>query len=218
MGIIHRMGILASSSAIALCGAAAQANVIIYDGLEGGSGDVQNVLYGDFSGQQGTTVQGSLNQTGQLVDFTSTDVLVTPSGGQARIEALDGSFNNLVIELADQTLGFAKIQFNINAASDGSAKLSFWDQFGTLFSGTYALSGSGQNFFTAIAYDDQVMVRARIDTSVAMTALDDVKQIRLGPAGRATTTVAEPGTLGLVLIGLGGLAVALRRREAVLRT
>ena len=197
----------------------ASANVIIYNGLEGGSGDVENVLYNSFSGQQGTTVQGSLNQSGDLVNFTSTDVLITPPGGQARITALDGSLTDLSIELADPTLGFGKIQFNIDAAANGSATLSFWDQFGGLFSGNYSLNKKGQNFFTAIAYDDQVIVRAKIDSSVALTAISDVQQIRLGTVPRTDgppPTVAEPGTLSLVTLGLAMMAFAIRRRAGAL--
>ena len=116
------------------------ATIIISPGLVDGSGDVENVLFNDPD--NGTvagaayTVTGITNQTGLLVDFTSDVYLVTPSGGQARIEAETGTFDNIDFYLQDDSLGFGKVQFNIDAVSDGNVTLAFTDQFGTIFQDT----------------------------------------------------------------------------------
>ena len=48
----------------------ANANIVVYEGLEGGSGDVENVLYNGVDDiNQGLTVTGHLNQSGEQVDF-----------------------------------------------------------------------------------------------------------------------------------------------------
>jgi len=158
------------------------ATIIIETGLVGGSGDVENVLFNDPD--MGTvsgpafTVTGITNQTDLLVDFTSdnNENLVTPSGGQARIEASDGAFDYLDFFMQDVTLGLAKVQFNLEAESDGNVTLTFTDQFGTLFSQDFALDGSGENFFTAYSNDNQVIVLASILSNVDLT---EINQIRL---------------------------------------
>ena len=87
------------------------ANLIISTGLVGGSGDVENVLFNEASLiATGTTVQGITNQTGSIVNFISNENLLTPPSGQARIEAQDGAFDNLVIAMNDPSKGFSKLQ------------------------------------------------------------------------------------------------------------
>jgi len=62
--------------------------------------DQQNVLLNN--GSVGTTVFGLTNQSGLQVNFSSTtDVLVIPSGGQARVEPSDGLLNNVTITVPD---------------------------------------------------------------------------------------------------------------------
>src|SRR4051794_35758512 len=58
----------------------------------------ENILLN--SGATGATVFGTTNQTQLQVRFTSTtDTLVEPSSGQARVEALDGTLNNITLSI-----------------------------------------------------------------------------------------------------------------------
>src|SRR5687768_18516048 len=74
----------------------ASATLLLEPGLVGGSGDVENVLLTDTGGVAGDNlVTGETNQTHEIVNFTSNEDIFVPAGGQARIEAVDGTFNRI---------------------------------------------------------------------------------------------------------------------------
>src|SRR6476620_10846369 len=67
---------------------------IIFSTAQGSLQPDENILFncaiGCVSGPA-LTVTGETNNTGNLVDFKSTENLVTPSSGQARVESADGN-------------------------------------------------------------------------------------------------------------------------------
>ena len=197
---------LATSGLALAIAAPAWATITICSGPGCAQNPPENVLLNNDT--DGTTIFGTTNQTGAIVVFTGNETLTDPPNGQARIEAVDGSFNFLTIGLQDPTLGMTAIEFNIDAEADGSTTLTFFDQFGTPFSGVFALDGNGQNFFTAVASGGEFIKLAQIDSQVGLTALDDVAQVRLG-AG----LVPEPATWGMMILGFFGLGAMLRTRR-----
>src|SRR5207302_2654 len=126
--------------------ATAASATIIFSPTPSGTGN--NVVFNQQPPDQtGTTVFGNINVTDTLVQFTSTQVLTTPSQGQARIESVPvNTLNNLSTTIPG--FDFSQAVFNLDATANGSASISAFDQFGTLFSFSLPLSGGGQNFFT----------------------------------------------------------------------
>lgn len=196
----------------------AVATLLLDTGLVGGSGDVQNVLLTQ-PGDLDNVVVGELNQSHDLVNFTSNEDIIVAGGGQARIEAVDGSFEMIMWELDDPTLGFSKVQFNIDAGEDGFADIFLLDQFGTTFSFlNQALDANGQNFFTGYSLDNQVIVKATINSSVAMTGINDLQQVRLGPVSiddgsGPPQEIPEPTMVGLLGLGMLGMGLSRLRRK-----
>jgi hypothetical protein len=195
-----------------------------------GQGEV--VLLGN--GTSGTTVQGTTNQTHTLVNFISgptstcpgcvTQTLSEPSTGQARVEVLgaDTVLQSLTIQLADLSnplAGIGYIEFNLDeTASLGNAinvVINAVDQNGNPFT-TSAAVGNGSNWFSALASDGEVIRSISFDAA-GTTGFTDIRQVRLGPAlGLAPSAVPEPATWAMMIIGLGAMGFASRRKRHTL--
>lgn len=187
--------------------APASSQVVIYDE----PGPVQpdeNVLLP--TEQLGTTVNGFTNNTNTSVTFESTngELLTTPANGQARIEAVDGSLDQLLFYLTDPLLSFTEVEFNLFDAIQGTTSVLL--TFSGGLSQSFSL-GNGQNFFGARADPGSYITSVAFDTNAL--GVSDVRQVRIGgiaPIG----AVPEPATWGLMLLGFAGIGFVLRRRKA----
>jgi len=162
--------------------------------------DEENILLN--SGATGTTVFGLTNQTQLQVSFSSTtDTLVEPSSGQARVEALDGLLNNVTIAIPNGT--FHDIILNPFFGS-GTATVDVVTANNDTFSFSYTLS-NGQNFLTIVADPGTAIF------SVTLTAPGGFTDLRQPRISGASENVPEPATLSLIAFGMLGGAGALRR-------
>jgi hypothetical protein len=207
---------------LALAVSSANATLTLCEGPDGctiqGAG-IENVLFPSV-GDTGLVLTGSTNQTGTLIDFTSTEQMVITGGGQAKLEAVDGSLSNVVIDAQDDTIGFTHFVFNVHATATGSIGISSIDNFGTLFDfGLNAASENGQNYFTIGSLDDQFIKSVSISGS-GITGIDELQQVRVDPAtlpggggGGVTSVVPIPAAAWLFGSGLLGLAGVSRKRR-----
>lgn len=237
MNTIRKSGLgIIAAAFITFAPLTAQATLTLSPGLVGGSGDVDNVVYNpcgpNFATQVGIQIQGCLNTSpSTLVNFTGQETLkAVEAGGQARIDAVDGAFQYVQIQLADPSLGFSKLQFNLDAIADGFANFVAIDQFGASFNfNDIPISGNGNNFFTLGSLDGQVAVSFTLTSTVALQSIDELQQVRLGTAAVGTcpngapnfpicspqVEVPEPMSLSLFGMGLAMLgAVRMRQRRS----
>ena len=215
------MGILLSLGIWGIQATSARADFMLVSGNN--PQDDENVLLGgDLVGLQ---ITGSTNETGTVVLFESaSQFLASPSSGQARIEARDTEDiaatqeaidDALTISLQDPLLAFQSLIFNAfigGGVGDGGA-LSFtvegFDAANNPVSETFGPEeiGNGENFFTVLASDGQLIQSVTIspgdDSSYA-----DLRQVRIGGI------IPEPSTVLLLLVGAPVLAWRLSARRA----
>jgi hypothetical protein len=176
----------------------------------------ENVLLN--TGTTGNTVTGTLNQSGLLVNFTSTQVLSEPANGQAKIEA---SNNGSQIPVSDISFSLANGTFTdaifnpfiggtIGSPGDVTITVFGKDAMANpeTLTGTFSL-GNGQNFFTVIASNGEVIDSISL-SAITGFGFTDLRQVRI--SGATVPSVPESGTT-LSLLGAGLLALALSRRK-----
>lgn len=207
-----------SAVSMVLAATPAAATILIFS-TPGAVQPSENILF------QGVDATGNLafgvtNQTGSRVTFTGVEPLATPPQGQARLSAVDGGLSELSFAL-DSGIGFREVEFNIfgTQATATSAMLNFTDQFGTVFSNTFALS-NGQNFFSARSIDQQFITNVSF---LLNGNVQDVRQFRIGgvgivPSPEVSGVVPEPASWAMMVLGFGLVGAGMRNRKSSMRT
>lgn len=188
----------------------AQAAVLICDGPGCVSTDT-NVLVNSNN-------TPSLTQTGSagaaMVKFTSTENLLAPSNGQARVAAEDQTLNSLTFELLGGYT-FKTALFNLFDASQAATQvtITYFDPTLLEFKDrTFDLANNGQNFMGISGNAGETF--SKISFNFTNGGVADMRQLRLG--GIAAPAVPEPATWAMMVGGFGVVGLALRRRKVSL--
>lgn len=165
----------------------------------------ENILLN--TGLSGNPIFGTTNQTGLAVRFTGTEDLTAPAMGQARIEAVDGAFTSLMVDVPNGS--FTSLIFNPDATMDGTVDFTATTNTGVQVFNDIALSGSGSNFFTFTTIDGQRYLSIAFEADVPLA---DAAQFRIGGAQLDVHDVPDAAsTLSLLGLCVAGIAVARRR-------
>jgi hypothetical protein len=193
----------AALAALCLAAGAANSAIVILVGPGNFEGD-QNVLYNENGLlDNGPLVQGLTNQTGAIVDFFDAgEDLVTPSGGQARVEAVDGGFSAMSIQMDEPGSSFSTIILNLHSSGDGTVMFDIVETGVGSTVAMFDLDGSGENFFRIYGDMGSTIDKLSLVTTVDQ---DDIRQVRIGGA------VPEPSALLALGVGLALYVVRLRR-------
>lgn len=172
--------------------------------------DDDNVLY-NSPGLilTGNPVEG-MTQNGFVLNFSTTGDTLTAAGGQARIEAIDGSFDDLLIDPADPNVFFRSISFNINPLTTGIISFVVTDQFGINPPQLRTVGINGLYFFGAISTNGEIIDNVTFTSTGQIT---DIRQVRIG-GDQVGTSVPEPASILLLGTGLVGAGVRRWRRRA----
>ena len=87
--------------------------------------------------------------------------------------------------------------------------MTFFDQFGAAFPGTFTLDDNGQNFFTAVASNGELIKTVQINSTVGLA---DIEQVRIG-VGPIGAVIPEPATWAMMILGFFGMGATLRSRR-----
>jgi len=174
----------------------------------------ENVLL--IKGETGTTIFGNTNQSGTTVQFSSTQTLMAVANGQARIEAINGSGDQIPLTNVAITApggSYGDLIFNPTitgtVGAPGPATVTVVANDGTFafdYPGTGL--GNGNNFLTITTTGGERILSTSITSPGGFSTLE---QVRIS----GITGVPEPSSV--VLMGLGtmslvGLAWWRRRR------
>lgn len=155
----------------------------------------ENILFGTT--QSGSTVTGTGNKSGLVVDFSSTtDTLMTTALGQAKVTASDGFINNISITSPGNT--FTDLIFNPENGT-GTADVTVLATDGK-FTFSYVL-GNGNNFLTITTDHGETISSVTVDDTAGFP---DLKQPRISGL---LAVVPEPPTFLLFILPLLGIAV-----------
>lgn len=99
---MRKPALIAALSAFALTASPALADIAIFSS-PGALQPTENVLF-QSDDPMGSTAFGLTNQTATEVTFVGMENLLTPSSGQARVEAVDGGLSDLQFFLTDMAL------------------------------------------------------------------------------------------------------------------
>ena len=171
-----------------------------------------NVNLDSYNAPGSTMVTGTVGIAGPVVDFTTTDSqLLVTNPGAATIFHPDGTqLSQLTFSLVTGT--FTAAEFNLLSGSPKAFDVVLTTNTGATNT-IHVDNANGSNIFNVIAEGSESFVSASFSSTAGPTdgAFDTFKQLRLvlSPG----ISVPEPATWAMMLLGFGGIGMAMRRNR-----
>jgi hypothetical protein len=205
---------LAAALFLSALTAGAQAGVTLFTS-PGGIQPDENVL---MIGQNAdpTKVDAETNQTNSGILFTSDENIFPPASGQARVEAEDGSYRTICIEIAPQ-LGFLELEFNVNVLRQSGNGQMLIEVFGAgdLSPAPFLvdLDENGENYFGLQATGGAMMTKVCLTIEAGdSTEIMDTRQWRIGGVGPLVPEASTFAMFGVGLVPFAAMLIKRRRR------
>jgi hypothetical protein len=185
----------------------ARADLVITQPTGLGSFDA-NVLFKTQSTDV-TTALGFSNGAGspQIITFTSGDAFNTDASGQAVISPFGTTFNDLTMTASGTASAFTALLLNVIVPT--TETLTFTSPTPITSGATQQVTANGENFILISAINGETF------NSLSFTSsgnLSHVQQVRVDIAG-AVSTVPEPSTWAMMVIGFFGVGFLAYRRQ-----
>jgi hypothetical protein len=191
-----------ATAAIALSATSAQAATVLNATCNGNCFTGLDIV--NLASATGTTV-GVGNVDGITVNFTSTTDLLDLANGAATVSTHDGSgFGQLTFALLGG-VGFTQADFGL---LQGTSPFSVTIHTSDGAISTVNIANPTGNEPFGIQADNGTFI-TQVDINATVGTYNTFKQLKLG--GFSNGAVPEPGTWGLMLLGFGGMGMALRR-------
>jgi hypothetical protein len=171
-----------------------------------------NVNLGTFNAPGAATVTGTVGIAGPVVNFTTTDAsLLETNTGAATVFRTDGNqLSQLTFALV--TGSFTAAEFNLLSGTPKEFDVVLTTSTGATQT-IHVDNANGSNIFNVIAEGSESFTSASFSSTAGPIdgAFDTFKQLRLvlSPG----ISVPEPATWAMMLLGFGGIGMAMRRRR-----
>lgn len=215
--------------ALSAASAIAVASPAFADVTRVAASSVQGTLvHGTGTATTGTTVTANLGSNGpNIVNFDGTttgptnDLFLQGGSGQADVTGAVISNNNAYNILTGDIYltghaGMQDIEFAFTSGMTGTVNfvISAVNSLGvaeTPFTFNNVAIGNGDTFYAFLASNGESITNVAYSINTPPTSISLIKQVRIDLAGQLNSGVPEPGTWALMLLGFGGMGMALRR-------
>ena len=206
----------AGALTLAIAGSAAALETLTVGNftLDDTSFGAQYGVHFDNSSNDVLVAVATINQDNSKVTFSSTDTFDTDTGGEAVVADGNGGnadpFNNLNVAFEHS---WGQVTFSFDGGAPSFMSIAVNGGAPSFIGGgncSFCVIGNGETKFTISGNGVEI-------TSLAFTfnpEIDSGRQFRVRDVGQ--TTVPEPATWGLMILGFGGIGALMRRRRAEL--
>jgi hypothetical protein len=196
-----------------------QATVVIsFDGVQ----TDQNVLFAASTSTPAQTLVAATNQTKTAVTFANTLGLLANASGQSSTTVDENGLMGITTVTIAPGSTFSTALFNVDGvpgnpppAESTSVLVEALGLGGSVLGfNTLSLDGAGENRIGISGTMGEVFTGFRLTLNPTASYVSSLSQVRLGGVASPTAPVPEPAAWMMMILGFGGIGLAMRKRNA----